>query len=1162
MSLHDTRAFLLLLAGMLIVAPAPAQPSRDVERDAERSVPREPAPRLSAQERVQLLAEAKRFHTQAENCSRRADFKTAIAHQRRCLALVEKLYPKQEYPGGHPDLAFNLNHLGVLLESAGDYAEARRLLERALLLREQLYPASKYPTGHPLLAVSLNNLGHLLETAKVDAAAHGYYEKARAMCEQLYPASKYPEGHHHLVVCLNNVGRGLKSAKKYPEARRYHEKALVMCATLFPASKYPEGHPLWADSLNNMGRLLTSAGDYAEARRYHEKAVAMCAKLYPTTRYPAGHPDLARSLNNLANVLGASGSFEEARRSFEKALAMRARLYPEQQYPEGHPSRVASLNNLGALLASSAHYVEARHYHEKALAMCEKLYPTTKYPAGHPLLAVCLNNLGLLLTSTGSDAEARRYHEKSLAMCEKLYPVAQYPAGHRDLVKSLNSLGLLLESAGNFVEARRYHEKALAMCKTLYPEPQYPAGHLDLANSLNNLGTLLASMGRPAEARRFYEQALAMRKKLYPESRYPAGHPYLANSLNNLGALLVTSGSPADAHRYFVMALAMRRKLYPEPQYPAGHPDLVRSLNNLGFILNETGRHAEARGYFEKALTMSNALVQRYGLAADEGETLDLLRRLPNSRDGCLSSSRDAPVPASQNYALFWRSRALVMRLLAQRRQRIRLALSDNAKVRQIWTDLLDTRRQLARLALSDSLTRTDRDRELVRLHQLKSDLERQLAALLPQRERDQDADTRGPIDLAARLAPRTAFLDVYYYRDFTTKEAVARYVAFVVRPDRSVRRVELGKADPLDDAVRAWRAAIAKDNDTSRQAAQIAERVWAPLARELPAGTQTVYLAPDGELARLPWCALPGRAAGTVLLEDLSLAVVPHGPFLLEQLRRPAHHVDAAEAVVALGDVDYGPASKAGYAALQGTVAELRQLTALADRRPVVRLVQQKATWSALQLELPRARYAHLATHGFYDAKALAAERQRLLDEWRRSRGDFTRGRAVRSPLAFVGLALAGANDPKGGGVVTGEALAGLSLDGLRLCVLSACESGLGDLGSVSGEPAQGLPRALHLAGCANVVSSLWNVNDRATAALMSRFYHELWVAKRPPLEALRQAQLTILRHPERITDLADRGRPDFAKTVRLPAAATTGAGRRAPTRLWAAFVLSGAGR
>jgi CHAT domain-containing protein len=129
---------------------------------------------------------------------------------------------------------------------------------------------------------------------------------------------------------------------------------------------------------------------------------------------------------------------------------------------------------------------------------------------------------------------------------------------------------------------------------------------------------------------------------------------------------------------------------------------------------------------------------------------------------------------------------------------------------------------------------------------------------------------------------------------------------------------------------------------------------------------------------------------------------------------------------------------------------------------------------------------------------------------------------------------------------------------------VLSACETGLGDL--TEGEGVIGLPRAFHLAGCPDVVASLWRVEDAATAALMTRFYHELWVNKRPPLEALREAQLTIYRNPDSIPDLAgERGELKKNEAVRLPSAAPEvkpgEKPKRAETRRWAAFVLSGLG-
>ena len=88
--------------------------------------------------------------------------------------------------------------------------------------------------------------------------------------------------------------------------------------------------------------------------------------------------------------------------------------------------------------------------------------------------------------------------------------------------------------------------------------------------------------------------------------------------------------------------------------------------------------------------------------------------------------------------------------------------------------------------------------------------------------------------------------------------------------------------------------------------------------------------------------------------------------------------------------------------------------------------------------------------------------------------------------------------------------------------------------------------------------------MNDTATAALMTKFYHELWVNKKPPIEALREAQLTIYRHPELIPDLAgERGAPNLKAAIAVKLGEPSRvSGRVADTRLWAAFVLSGVGK
>jgi CHAT domain-containing protein len=344
-----------------------------------------------------------------------------------------------------------------------------------------------------------------------------------------------------------------------------------------------------------------------------------------------------------------------------------------------------------------------------------------------------------------------------------------------------------------------------------------------------------------------------------------------------------------------------------------------------------------------------------------------------------------------------------------------------------------------------------------------------------------------------------------------------------------------------------------------------VRELLWIPVARSLPPETRRLYIAPDGDIARLPWPALPGEAPGSVLLERYAFAVVPHGPYLLEKLRYPSQSTKSG--FLALGSVDYGR-GEAGFVPLPGTVRELKAIVPLFAGQATV-LTETDATPRRLRELLPEARIAHLATHGFFAARELAAERKRSQDQWDAwhyspERSTIPAGTAQENPLAFVGLALAGANDPRADALLTGLNVLDLVLDELQLAVLSACESGLGEM--AGGEGVLGLQRAFHMAGCPNVIASLWQVSDAATAALMAQFYHELWVNKKAPLEALREAQLTIYRHPERIAALAgERGRPALAAAAKLGSAAMTKPNEKpktTPTRLWAAFVLSGVGR
>ncbi len=299
------------------------------------------------------------------------------------------------------------------------------------------------------------------------------------------------------------------------------------------------------------------------------------------------------------------------------------------------------------------------------------------------------------------------------------------------------------------------------------------------------------------------------------------------------------------------------------------------------------------------------------------------------------------------------------------------------------------------------------------------------------------------------------------------------RYLAFVLAPGRPIRRVDLKEAKPIDDAITSWRGSIDR-LEASSAPQKLKEVVWDKLAAELPPGTKIVYLCPEGDLARLPWAALPGSKPGTILLEEVAVAVVPSGRWLLEQRVYPQKDATGPDTLVTAGAIDYGKApdgAKPAYVALAETGREMKRVLEAFSAGDDAGLRLTAATPAALKERLPRAHYAHFATHGYFDEPGLTAERKRIreqMDKWEFRLDQQTErvGLGAKNPLGYVGLALAGANDPKSagpdGGILTGLGIVDLNLAKLRLCVLSACETGLGDLtdGRRRRRPATGLPR------------------------------------------------------------------------------------------------------
>ena len=420
-----------------------------------------------------------------------------------------------------------------------------------------------------------------------------------------------------------------------------------------------------------------------------------------------------------------------------------------------------------------------------------------------------------------------------------------------------------------------------------------------------------------------------------------------------------------------------------------------------------------------------------------------------------------------------------------------------------------------------------------------REDLERRLYRLLPSIRHELVS-----LDDLAKSLPNDGvlieFLKYKYHYDNKSNRHFGsnitngdRYIAMILKPDGKTSYVDLGAASTIDESVARTSSAIAKLYAADRELERMAQLVIEPLLDSI-GGAKTWFVSPDGELNRLPFAALRDTTDGNYLSNKLNVNLLTTGRELLS-IKRANSQSNNKTLVIANPDFDREILVKSSsglslaqeedtplmrssalgreihWAQLPGTKIEGKQIAAITGGDL---LMQNNATVN--QVKKARSpKILHLATHAFYlpDQKRKAKPKSTDNDG---NRGGVTLGSFLgEDPLLRSGIALTGANnpelDPSDDGYLTALEFARLDLDGTDLVVVSACQSGLGDI--QRGEGVYGLKRAIAVAGSQSSLLSLWLVDDAATAAFMSSFYQKL-SSGMEKAAALRQTQEQFRNH------------------------------------------------
>jgi CHAT domain-containing protein len=442
----------------------------------------------------------------------------------------------------------------------------------------------------------------------------------------------------------------------------------------------------------------------------------------------------------------------------------------------------------------------------------------------------------------------------------------------------------------------------------------------------------------------------------------------------------------------------------------------------------------------------------------------------------------------------------------------------------------------------------------------------------------------RGTPDLAAassKVLPKNGVDKAP--KDFVKSAEPSWLVAFIVRPNQPVERVELGPIEPVETAVANWRRTFGRKGADSDQGAELRRLVWQPLTKYC-SGAKTVLISPNSLIAPLPWAALPGEKPGPYLIDDFAIALAPIPSLLPELLGNGPVALPEKPSLLIVGDVDFDadphklpPAAASSLLASNDRGAAIRgddrlswpPLPGTRDEAAAIRqsfakrfsgdeaveLTKDRATKSAVVSSAVKSQYLHFSTHGFF-----APPQVRSALTANSGRGDAATSGGAQNiggfhPGLLSGLVLAGANRPPDDGhedgILTALEVEELDLSHVQLATLSACETGLGQ--TAGGEGLLGLQRAFQMAGAKTVVAGLWKVPDKATQLLMSRFYDNLWQKKMSKLAALREAQRWLLHEAPK-----EPGGVRGLKFVNQQPAELDASGCL-PPYFWAAFVLSG---
>lgn len=1038
---------------------------------------------------------------------------------------AEKLYLKalssreKKQKKDQNEIALILNNLSNLYNHQSRYSEAVTLSKRALKIRKEEFGENHRVTILACSVLAENYIGL------------GHYSKAEdILMDLLQKIQKHKKETTDTAVIYFAIGKLYSNKHKNSQALEMFQNSLEINKKYLGLT-----HPVTLKLMNAVAQTKFDMGQYIEAEKLLKKVLTLCEH-----KLGKEHHETADALESLASLYQEIRDFEKAEYCYGKALTI-----VKKNFGTESPNYAITIAEMAQMYYQKGKYIKAEKYYKEAKKILE-----STYGEDHPITSSLLFNYSALYIELGRYSEAESLILQKMDSDEKSFGMDSIP-----IAKDYSRLGSIYKAKQEYVKAELFFLKALKIM-----EEESWDSKPDIISIKTNLADLYSITNRPEEAEALYLRSLEDTIQIYGKKNLQ-----LAKIYNNMSYFYHLRKQFGKSEEFLLKTIELFKY-----NSMTNHPKMSILLFNLSVLSAAKNEPEKALKYMLEALEVEDKIIKDVFTISSEKEKLQFLSTIYLNYEGFNSliatklNSNQLALRSGLNVVL--NRKGIVIDAVSQ--ERISQIKSKDSSIISLNRRFNKVSSELSSLYLSGprKMKKEDYERRILDLTAEKERLEKELISSGVQisfNTKKINCDS-----VSNQLPSKSTLIEIINFRlvDFTSKKlAESVYYAYILHSQKDKSNDEtiipkliyLGKASEINNAVTEFRNEINKTKTLwkdgvlnekkailriDQKSRKLYRLVMAPMMNYLD-NTNTLYISPDGNLNLIPFEALRMNS-GEYLIERYHINYLSSGRDLLSFptiipmsnetviVANPDYNAENESYKIASTGISKDNTQKSKVStrskdlalttwnSLPGTKIEADKISQLLKGEKLRMFTGKEASEGKVK-KLNSPLRLHVATHGYFldhqeSSKELKQKSEKAI--LKLSFSDNFQVKEIENPLLRSGLILAGANhfasssnvDYSEDGILTALEITGIPLSETDLVVLSACETGLGNVRQ--GEGVFGLRRAFQLAGARTIIMSLWSIPDEETSELMTRFYSEIKKGTKKS-EALQKAKLSIMQ-------------------------------------------------